>query len=480
MGLKPPVFSKVCEMLKKHNQLFLTLMLTVDLVAVVAAWLAAYYTRFYLDILPVQKGVPPLWQYVQFIPIIMLVWLFSLQIGGVYSPMRSDSRFTEYFKVFRTATISTVIMMAATFFYREYSYSRAVMSLFWGYSFFTLIISHTLVRTALRKIRAKGYNLRHVLIVGTGELGRTLAETFARHPESGLKLTGLLSDDPADVGRKIGGFNVIGTIDNVSALIEKLGIDQIFIALPRHADDRMEKTLNLLGDEMVDVKLAPDILQFMRLNAGVEDFDGIPIVSLSESPMYGWNVVFKRVFDIVVSLISIALWSPVMLAIAALVKLESHGPVLFRQERMSLGGGKFSIYKFRSMKADAEKETGAVWAVKDDDRRTKVGEFIRKTSLDELPQLFNVLKGDMSLVGPRPERPVFVENFRKSIPMYMLRHKMKAGITGWAQVNGLRGNTSLEKRIEYDLYYIENWSLTLDIKILWLTIWKGFVNRHAY
>lgn len=467
-------------MLKKHNQLFLTLMIVTDLVMVMASWFAAYYARFHMGLIPAPMGIPPIWVYVNLLPVIMVVWFFALRFGGLYSPMRSDSRFHEYYRIFKAATIGSVMVMAATFFYREYSYSRAMMGLFWAFSCFFLIFSHTTVRAVLRKLRSMGYNLRYVLIIGTGDLGQTLAGAFERHPESGLKLVGMLTDDPLEVGRKHRNCEVIGLIDDVSSHIDRLAVDQIFIALPRHANDRMEKTLNLLGSEVVDIKLAPDILQFMRLNAGVEDFDGIPLVSLSESPMYGWNLVFKRVFDIVFSSIFITLWSPVMAIITILIKLESEGPILFKQERMSLGGGRFTLYKFRSMRQDAERETGAVWAKKEDDRRTKVGEYIRKTSLDELPQLFNVLKGDMSLVGPRPERPIFVEDFSKTVPMYMLRHKMKAGITGWAQVNGLRGQTSLEKRLEFDLYYIENWSLMFDIKILWLTIWKGFINEHAY
>lgn len=467
-------------MLKKHNQLFLTLMIVTDLVMVMVAWFAAYYARFYLGFIPAPMGIPSVWVYINLLPMILVVWFFALRFGDLYSPMRSDSRFHEYYRIFKAATIGSVMVMAATFFYREHSYSRAVMGLFWVFSCFFLIVSHTTVRAVLRKLRSMGYNLRYVLIIGTGDLGQTLAGAFERHPESGLKLVGLLTDDPSEVGKKYRNCEVIGLIDDVSSHIDRLSIDQIFIALPRHANDRMEKTLNLLGSEVVDIKLAPDILQFMRLNAGVEDFDGIPLVSLSESPMYGWNLVFKRVFDIVFSSIFIVLWSPVMAIVTLLIKLESNGPIFFKQERMSLGGGRFTIYKFRSMRQDAEKETGAVWAQKEDDRRTKVGEFIRRTSLDELPQLFNVLKGDMSLVGPRPERPMFVEDFSKTVPMYMLRHKMKAGITGWAQVNGFRGQTSLEKRLEFDLYYIENWSLTFDIKILWLTIWKGFVNEHAY
>jgi Undecaprenyl-phosphate glucose phosphotransferase len=467
-------------MLKKHNQLFLTLMIVTDLVVVMVSWIAAYYARFHTGFIPSPMGVPSVRVYLNLLPVILVVWFFALRFGELYSPMRSDSRFTEYYRILKAATIGSVMVIAATFFYREHSYSRAVMGMFWVFSALFLVLSHATVRAVLRKLRSMGYNLRYVLIIGTGDLGQALAGTFARHPESGLKLVGMLADDASELGKKYQDCEVIGLIDDVSKHIDRLCIDQIFIALPRHANDRMEKTLNLLGSEVVDIKLAPDILQFMRLNAGVEDFDGIPIVSLSESPMYGWNRVFKRVFDAVFSSIFIVLWSPVMALVAIFIRLESKGPIVFKQERMSLGGGRFTIYKFRSMRQDAEKESGAVWAQKEDERRTKVGEFIRKTSLDELPQLFNVLLGDMSLVGPRPERPTFVEDFSKTVPMYMLRHKMKAGITGWAQVNGFRGQTSLEKRLEFDLYYIENWSLAFDIKILWLTIWRGFFNEHAY
>ncbi len=467
-------------MLKKHNQLFLSIMLLVDIGVVIFSWIATYYIRFGSGLFPVTKGVPPLYQYLYFIPALALVWFIALRLGGLYSPMRSDSRFNEYFRIFRSAAIAMVITLAAAFFYREFSFSRLFMGIFWGTSTISLMISHAVIRTILREARRKGYNLRYILIIGAGKLGQTLAETFARHPESGIVVVGMLADDESDIGKVHHGYKVIGTIDEAKTMIDEHDIDQIFIALPHQAYERLEKTLELLGDEPVDIKLAPDVMQFIRLNASIEDFDGIPLVSLSESPMYGWNVVFKRAFDIIFSIIFIIIWLPVLLIISLLIKLESKGPILYKQERMSLGGEAFTIYKFRSMRENSEKETGATWAAQNDDRRTRIGAFLRKTSLDELPQLFNVLQGNMSLVGPRPERPVFVEDFRKTVPMYMLRHKMKAGITGWAQVNGLRGNTSLERRIEYDLYYIENWSLKFDIKILWLTIWKGFINRHAY
>lgn len=453
-------------------------MLVVDIGVVSFSWILAYELRF--GLLPATKGVPPLIEYIKVLPVIIVIWAVSLQLGGLYYQMRSDSRFHEYFRIFKTSTISILIMAAIAFFYRNFEFSRLMIGIFWMSSMISLVLSHVAVRTGLKYARRRGYNQRFVIIIGAGKLGRTLAEKFSHHPESGLKVVGILSDSPEDIGKNIHGYEVLGTIEHLKEMIKNHSIDQIFIALPRNAEVRLEKTLSLLGDETVDIKLAPDILHLMQLNAGVEDFDGIPIVSLSESPMYGWNVIFKRVFDITLSLIGLVFWAPVMVAVAIAVKLESSGPILYKQERMSLGGARFVMYKFRSMQVDAEKKSGPRWAADKDDRRTKVGEFIRKTNLDELPQIFNVLKGDMSLVGPRPERPHFVDSFKTSIPRYMFRHKVKAGMTGWAQVNGLRGNTSLEDRITHDLFYIENWSLLLDIKIILLTIWKGFVDKHAY
>ncbi|MEK7805592.1 MAG: exopolysaccharide biosynthesis polyprenyl glycosylphosphotransferase, partial [Planctomycetota bacterium] len=260
----------------------------------------------------------------------------------------------------------------------------------------------------------------------------------------------------------------------------KRGIDIILVALPFHAHNQLKEVLEWIGDETVSIMVLPDLFEFVTLRGSVSEFEGMPLISLRDTPLYGWNIIVKRVLDIVFSSLVIIFTSPVMLIIAILIKLTSGGPLLLKQERMGLDGKTFNMLKFRTMFANAEQETGPVWAKKDDPRRTKIGKLLRKTSMDELPQFFNVLKGDMSIVGPRPERPVFIENFRNTIPKYMLRHKMKAGITGWAQVSGWRGNTSLEKRIEYDLYYIENWSLNFDLKIIWLTLWNGLINKHAY
>ena len=282
------------------------------------------------------------------------------------------------------------------------------------------------------------------------------------------------------MGQRIRGYPVLGVLDDVSKCIKTHGVDKLFITLPMRSQDHFERVLFNLGEESVDIKVVPDLMQYMSLSGGVDDFDGLPLINLSESPLYGWNMVFKRATDLVVSLSALILTSPLMILIALLIKLESQGPVFFMQERVGLDRKGFKMYKFRSMKMEAESQTGPVWTQENDDRRTRLGVWLRKTSLDELPQLFNVFAGDMSLVGPRPERPMFVEDFKKSVPHYMLRLKMKAGITGWAQVNGWRGNTSLEKRIEHDLYYIRNWSWFFDIKILIQTLWNGLINRHAY
>ena len=318
------------------------------------------------------------------------------------------------------------------------------------------------------------------MIAGAGELGQEVAERIDLHPEMGFKIVGFLTTQDKKVGTHIGGYPVLGLLEDVSKLIKEHEVDKLFITLPMKSQDHFERVLFNLGEESVDIKVVPDLLQYMSLSGGVDNFDGLPIINLTESPLYGWNIVFKRATDIAISFLAIVITSPMMIVIALLIKLESRGPVFFVQERVGLDRKVFRMYKFRSMKMGAEIDSGPVWTKENDERRTRLGVLLRKTSLDELPQFFNVFSGDMSMVGPRPERPVFVEDFKKSVPHYMLRLKMKAGITGWAQVNGWRGNTSLEKRIEHDLHYIKHWSWFFDIKILIKTLWNGFINRHAY
>jgi Undecaprenyl-phosphate glucose phosphotransferase len=325
-----------------------------------------------------------------------------------------------------------------------------------------------------------GIGLRRVLIVGAGELGRQIADKLIDHPASGMKPSGFADDDAGKHAFRYRDLPVLGTTRELRELLERHQIDTVFLALPVSAYKTMLRILKDVGNEMVDLRVIPDLFQYVTFKAGVEDFDGMPVINLSQVPLDGWNSLVKRTVDVVLSaggLVALAVLYPF---IALAIWLEDRGPIFYTQERMGLDGRVFKIIKFRSMNVDAEDETGARWAVEEDPRRTLVGAFLRRTSLDELPQLINVFRGDMSLVGPRPERPEFVKEFKEKFPQYMLRHRVRAGITGWAQIHGWRGNTSLSKRIEYDLYYIENWSLELDMKILWLTLRTGLWHRNAY
>jgi Undecaprenyl-phosphate glucose phosphotransferase len=307
-----------------------------------------------------------------------------------------------------------------------------------------------------------------------------VARKIGEQPVLGLRVQGFLAKEKQKVGQVVEGLPVLGDYSEISLVIARNQINIVIIALPLSAHERIGEVLGSIGDDTVDIKVIPDLYRYISLSGSVEEFEGLPIIGLRGSPMVGWARVTKRMVDIIGSAIGLLILSPVLIALALGVKFTSPGPVFYRQKRMGLDGRVFTMYKFRSMRIDAEQKTGPVWAQEGDPRRTRLGAFMRSTSLDELPQLLNVLRGEMSLVGPRPERPEFIGDFRKNIPGYMLRHKMKAGITGWAQINGWRGNTSLEKRIEHDLFYIENWSLALDFKIMFLTVFKGLKAPNAY
>ena len=315
-------------------------------------------------------------------------------------------------------------------------------------------------------------------MVGDGLQADFLIERLKELKPIGIHLSGSIS--LAEQSSENPGSKFLGSLEQLPQIIQQQHIDQVFISLSLKEQHRLEELKDLLSEQWVDVRIVPDLGSFRTLHTDVESFAGMPLVTLVQSPMTGWNQVLKRVLDLAGAILALILFSPLMLLIAFLVKITSPGPILYRQQRMGLDGKTFFTLKFRSMRQDAEKQTGAVWATENDTRRTTLGVYLRRFNLDELPQLFNVLNGEMSLVGPRPERPVLIEEFKSKIPNYMLRHKVKAGITGWAQINGWRGNTSLEKRIEHDLYYIERWSVWLDLKILLLTVFKGFVDPNAY
>lgn len=466
-------------MLKRHSQFLESLMLLSDLLAISVSWLVAYYLRFHWGPVPVYRGVPDIRPYLVLLALIVIVWGAAFKAFGLYRPRRISSRLAEVRDIAQACTLAVLILVALTFFFKQFEFSRLAILYFWVFS----ILSVSLVRGSFREIvrfmRRRGYNLRHILIVGEGALARKVIERIRVRPELGLRIVGLLVGDPKMVGGSVEGLRVLGTYEQAGEIVGELKIDKVFIAIPLEAYGRMEGILRSLEEAIVDINVIPDLYQYITLRGGVEEFDGLPLISLQDSPSFGWSLVAKRVMDIVLSGMALLITGPLLLLIAAVIKLTSRGPILYRQERMGLDGRTFHMLKFRSMRSDAEEDTGAVWATQDDNRRTPIGALLRRTSLDELPQLFNVLRGEMTLVGPRPERPVFIEEFRKRIPRYMLRHKVKAGITGWAQINGWRGDTSLEKRIECDLFYIEHWSLLFDLKILWLSLWKGFIHKNA-
>ncbi len=451
-----------------------------DLFVISVSWFLAYLLRFEVTFIEVTKGIPTWGQHVPLLVIILLVFGAVFNLFGFYRAKRLSSLSEEFFLIVKAVTLSTFIFVVLAYFFKEYRYSRLTILFFWFLSILLIGLSRFLSRKFLRVLRKKGYNLRYALIIGGGELGQKLLHSFHAHPELGLKAIGFLSDSREKVGELIDGVKIIGTYDDLDQIIKKGGIDQIFIAIPFHQHEKIRDVLTSLRNELVNIKVVSDLYDFVTLRGGIDELDGLPIINIQDTPLHGWGKVVKRALDVILSLVGFVVLSPLMLALSVLIKVTSPGPIFFKQERMGFDGKIFEMLKFRSMIVDAERETGSVWAKPDDPRRTPLGKILRRTSLDELPQLFNVMKGEMSLVGPRPERPELIEQFKYKIPKYMLRHKIKAGMTGWAQVNGWRGNTSLEKRIEHDLHYIENWSVSFDLQILFLTVVKGLISKHAY
>lgn len=465
-------------MLHRYSEVFRGLLVLSDLALVAGAWGAAYALRFYTGV-PIVEGWNPD-EYALALAGILPVAFLTLRARGLYEPQRiGGSLIREIGAVVGAMTMTLVVILAADALSRTFL-SRVLIVGFWGLSIVAIVGARTAGRGVLRHLRRKGRNLRYVLLIGAGRLAEETIESIHGHPEAGLRVVGTLCDDPGVQGKTLQGVKVLGPYAQVKAVLAERTVDQVVIALPREDQDQLEKILAELDDELVTVRLIPDLLHVMTLRSSVEDLDGLPVINLRESPMVGWAALQKRVLDISVSAAVLAFASPLLLAIGLAVRWSCGKPIFYYQERMGLDGRVFRMVKFRSMREDSEVKSGPVWTVADDPRITRLGSFLRKTSLDELPQLWNVLRGDMSLVGPRPERPVFIERFRSEIPGYMLRHKVKAGMTGWAQIHGWRGNTSLHERVEHDIYYIQNWSLTLDLRILLMTFWKGFVHRNAY
>ena len=468
-------------MIRKKHQALVNVYIANDAIASALAMLAAYFLRFIVEVIPVTKGTQAISMYTHILPLVVLVFPLSFSMQGLYRMRPTRSRVEEAVGVFIGTLLGTVVLSGLLLWVRpanqQAMYSRATLALFVVCEIALVLGGRLLVRVFLERRFRAGKGLDRVMIAGNGDLARAVVQRMRAHQELGFDIAGYVADSP---NGSMSGLERLGSIAEAGEIVERSRIDHVFVALPQESAQAMLTLLDALVRRYVSIHVVPDLLQFMTLKSRVEDLDGLPTINLSETPLDGWSRVVKRGFDLALALTLVLLLSPLLVAIALLIWLEDRGAIFYKQRRMGLDAIPFQILKFRSMRVGAESETGAIWAEKDDPRRTRTGRWLRAWSLDELPQLWNVIRGEMSLVGPRPERPEFVRQFREEFPHYMLRHKVRAGMTGWAQVHGWRGNTSMRMRIEHDLYYIENWSLMLDVKILFLTVRHGFRHENAY
>jgi len=452
----------------KGRHLFITVSLVCgDILLINLSFFLAYWIRFLSGLIPVFYGVPPLAEYVRALGIVTIILLLALRTYGVYSLSKRLSFSEEFLAVAKSMTVSMFILMAVTFLYREFSYSRGVLLIGWIAGILSITVFRLIMANFelwLREVR--GENLR-TLIIGTDESARKILQNIYHNPRWGYEPVGLLSCKEKPQNKYIFGVPVLGNLDNFASILSEKRINEVILTRPELPREKIVKMILDCEKEMVGFRLVADFLGVITSQVKIENFDGVTLLGLKGSPLDdAWNRFIKRIMDIIFSSLGLILLSPLLLLVSILIKLGSPGAVFYKQERVGQDGKKFLIYKFRTMTTDAEAQTGPVWTKADDKRRTKIGKFLRRLNIDELPQLFNVLKGDMSLVGPRPERPYFVGQFKEDIPRYMVRHKIKSGLTGWAQVNGLRGDTSIKERTKYDLFYAENWSIFFDIKIL--------------
>jgi Undecaprenyl-phosphate glucose phosphotransferase len=478
-------------MVRRYNRLLIAFYVVSDVLLAAWAFILAYGIRFESGLIPVTLGYPPIEQYFRVLPFVVIAVPVAYQVQGVYRLRRGRSRVDDVFAIFIGSILAVVFGLLSTLYYQTYygtplervegayEVSRLVWAIFLGLNVAFTYASREAVREVLERRWRAGIGLKRVLIAGAGDLGRTVADRLLRNREFGYQVIGFLDDRAGGDHLGYRGLPLLGRLDEVSEIARQERVDHLYVALPLEAHAKLLDLMSAASRETFDVKVVPDLLQFIALRARLDDLDGLPVVNVNDVPLQGFNAWLKRALDIVLSTCALLVLALPMAVIALLVRLNSPGTVFYSQERMGLDGRAFTVYKFRSMHEGAEESSGPVWARDDDPRTTAVGRWLRRFDFDELPQFWNVLRGDMSIVGPRPERPYFVEQFRHRIPQYMLRHKVKAGITGWAQVNGWRGNTSLEKRIECDLYYIENWSVGLDLKIMWLTVVRALRHRDA-
>jgi len=460
---------------RQKNIFFPLLLILMDAFACAVALMGIYILRFHIQIIPPHGGYDPQ-DYIRIFPFAILIWIISFGFVHLYRPKQRIFNFEIFRRVCKGSFLAIIIIIACNFFLREAEYARILFPMALIATIITISIARAILsRTLIFLSKKNGLGAAKVLIVGTGTIARMIAEKILEHPHYGYQLAGFISYEKSeDEKDKPLPAPIIGTLDQFRDILKDNSPDQVFLTQSNFPTCKLIDLMMECEKQMVDMKIVPNIFEMLISEIGVEDIEGIPLFGLKESPLQGINLAIKRCFDIVFSIILLIFLSPFLLVIAILIKIDSRGSIFYHQRRIGMDGRTFTLCKFRTMIDKAESQTGPVWAKENDPRVTKFGRWLRKTDLDELPQLINVIKGEMSLVGPRPERPFFVDKFKEEVPRYMARHKVKSGMTGWAQANGFRGNTSLPQRIKYDLFYIENWSLWFDLNILLLTFLKQF------
>ena len=469
-------------MIKDNQKYFNRLHVVLDAVIIAVSYMLAWYIKFASPISNIDPttGVLSMRTYFQMLYAIVPGYLILYYSFNLYTPKRATVHKYEILNIFQANVVGLILLMAGWYLVEQIHFSRAMMAYFFILNILLTTLGRSFIRMVLQYFREKGYNLKYILLEGYSRAAEEYINRINSNPQWGYVVRGIL-DDSVPRGTLYKGVKVVGTIENLLYILPENKLDEIAITLSLKDYDNLERIVDICEKSGVHTKFIPDYNSMFPSRPYTEDLMGLPVINIRYVPLTNTlNWIAKRAVDVIVSVVGLIVSSPVMLIAAIAIGCTSRGPIIFKQERIGLHNKPFKMYKFRTMEVQKPSAEQKGWTTKDDPRVTKVGKFLRRTSFDELPQLFNILIGDMSVVGPRPERPQFVEKFKEEIPRYMVKHQVRPGLTGWAQINGYRGDTSIKRRIEHDIFYIENWTMSFDIKIMFLTIFKGFINKNAY
>lgn len=469
-------------MLRKNQRFLTQLYIITDFATIQFMFLFAYWVKFQSGWMQSESPLPIL-EYFKWSIAYGVIAVVAGMLMTFYSPKRKKRFRDDLMRIFQVHFVGFFVLLSTLFFFKAVHISREYLAVFMVSNVFSILMYRFVIKRILQHFREKGFNKQFVLVLGAGSLGKRFYRNLRQHPEMGYEVLGFLDDQQDSFNEQFEERYkpVLGKLDNLATILENKLIDEVIIALPLEVHHKFPVIIDICEKAGVRTLIIPDFFDYLPARPVFDDFAGMPLINVRDVPLdLMSNRILKRAFDIAFALAAIIITSPVLLLTAIGVKLTSPGPIIFKQERVGLNRRNFMMYKFRSMRVQSQGSSDKNWTTANDPRKTRFGSFLRKTSLDELPQFFNVLLGHMSIVGPRPERPFFVDQFKEEIPKYMVKHHVRPGITGWAQSNGLRGDTSIEERIRYDIFYIENWSMLMDVKIIWKTIISGFINKNAY